>query len=117
MSIGHAGNFVIDAISILKDQNIQPAHFDMRFLSPIDEKLLHNVFDNYNYILTVEDGIITGGMGDKVLKFKNQENYHNKLISIGIPSKFIGHGKVETLHNVCGYDKNGIVEAVKNLIH
>ncbi len=116
LSIGHAGNYVIEAIPILKNQKINPAHYDLRFLAPIDEELLHEVFNNFKYIITVEDGIVVGGMGSSVLNFKNNNNYHNDLVSLGIPNTFITHGKVETLHKVCGYDKTGVVDAVLKLM-
>ncbi len=112
LSIGHAGNFVKNAIEMLRLENVYPGHFDMRFLSPIDEEMLHHVFKNYKNVLTVEDGIITGGLAMAVANFKNANNYNNKLISLGVPKKFIGHGDVKTLHKACGYDADGIVNTV-----
>ena len=109
LSLGHAGNFVKDAITRVAKQNIYPGHYDMRFLTPIDEEILHYVFNNYDSVLTVEDGVIAGGLGASVLRFKNKYNYHNKLELLGIPDRFISHGKVETLHIGCGYDADGIV--------
>ena len=116
LSIGHAGNFAEKAIERLKSHNINPGHFDMRFLSPIDEDLLHNVFSNYAHVITVEDGSIKGGLGTSVTEFKNKHRYQNKLISLGIPDRFIAHGDVSTLHKVCGYDADGIVKAVIEII-
>lgn len=116
LSIGHAGNFVEKALKQLTLLNIKPGHFDMRFLSPIDENMLHHVFNNYSHILTVEDGSITGGLAAKTAVFKNNNNYHNTLNSLGIPHQFISHGDIDTLYKVCGYDVDGIVAAVKDLI-
>lgn len=116
LSIGHAGNFAEKAIAQLELININPGHFDVRFLSPIDEKMLHHVFNNYSNILTVEDGSIIGGLATTTAVFKNKHNYHNTLNSLGIPHQFISHGDVETLHKVCGYDADGIVTMIKGMM-
>lgn len=116
LSIGHAGNFVEKALTILAIDNIKPGHFDMRFLSPIDEEMLHNVFKNYNKILTIEDGSIIGGLGTKIAVFKNNHGYNNTLNSLGIPHRFISHGDIDSLYKVCGYDVDGIVSAVNSIL-
>ena len=116
LGIGHAGNFVVDAMKQLALDGINPGHFDMRFLSPIDEDILHHVFKNYSHVITVEDGSVTGGLSSVVTTFKNKNNYSNTLVSLGIPNKFITHGDVETLHKVCGYDADGIMAAVEGLM-
>ncbi len=116
LSIGHVGNFVVNALAKLVKYNIHTGHFDMRFLSPIDEKMLHHIFNNYSNILTVEDGSIIGGLSTKVTVFKDHHNYHNKLHSLGIPHQFISHGDISTLYKVCGYDVDGIVKVVIDLI-
>ena len=116
LSIGHAGNFAISATSLLNEINIHPGVFDMRFISPIDEDLLHNVFNNYENIITVEDGIISGGLGNKISVFKNLHNYQNKVVSLGIPDLFVGHGNVEKLHEICGYDAYNIKNTVIKLL-
>ena len=112
LSIGHVGNFVTEAIDLLQEKDINPGHFDMRFLSPIDKQLLHHVFDNYDNVLTVEDGIMTGGLATHVAQFKSNNNYSNKLKSLGVDNKFITHGDIGELHKLCGYDASGIVKAV-----
>ncbi len=114
LSIGHVGNFVTKALNLLNNDNICPGHFDMRFLSPVDEDILHHVFRNYTNVITVEDGIITGGFGTSVACFKNKHNYRSKLVNLGIPHKFISHGNVQTLHQVCGYDVSAIIRSVKS---
>lgn len=113
LSLGHPGNFVKEAISRLRKDNIVPAHYDMRFLKPIDEEILYEVFNNYKHIITVEDGTVKGGFGSTVLEFMNANNYKNKVKLLGIPDEFITHGKVEQLYSICGIDAESIVKAVK----
>lgn len=115
LSLGHVGNFVHDAIDMLLSDGLLPAHYDMRFLSPIDEEALHIVFTTYNHVITVEDGTITGGLGSAVNFFKNKHNYSSKLYMLGVPHRFITHGAVNELYNQCGYDTEGIVSFVKSL--
>jgi len=115
LSIGHVGNFVEESLKILSANNITPGHFDMRFISPVDEKMLHHIFNNYEQILTIEDGSVLGGLAALIARFKNNNNYQNKLKSLGVPNKFIEHGDIETLHKVCGFDVDGITEAVVDM--
>tara|TARA_B100002003_G_C13937713_1_gene455262 strand:- start:256 stop:816 length:561 start_codon:yes stop_codon:yes gene_type:complete len=115
LSIGYAGNFVEEALNQLAMDNIYPGHYDMRFLAPIDEEMLRHIFENYTQIITVEDGSITGGLGTIVAVAKSTHNYTGKLISLGIPDRFIGHGDIETLHKACGYDADSIVITVKSI--
>lgn len=112
ISIGHAGNLVEKAILLLEEENITPAHYDIRFLKPIDTNLLHEVFSEYAAIITVEDASLKGGLADAVAVFKNQNNYNNQLESLGIPDKFIEHGSQAELYKVCGFD----AESIRKLI-
>ncbi|MGE5383590.1 MAG: 1-deoxy-D-xylulose-5-phosphate synthase [Omnitrophica WOR_2 bacterium] len=116
LSIGHPGNFVKKAISMLAKENIVPAHYDMRFLKPIDEEILHTVFRNYKSIITVEDGSKIGGLGSTVLQFMAANNYSLPVTICGIPDEFVKHGKIETLYELCGFDAEGIVKAVKKCL-
>ncbi len=110
LTIGHPGNYALDAAKILEKKNVHPAIFDMRFLKPIDENLLHEVFNNYENIITVEDGIIVGGLGSVVVDFANANNYKHKITKLGVPDKFIEHGSKMKLVEQCGFDAEGIVE-------
>jgi len=112
VSIGHAGNLADEAISKLEKENIFPGHFDMRFLKPLDEELLHEVFKNYQTVITVEDGSLKGGLADAISFFKNKNNYPNRLESLGIPDEFIEHGSQAELYKVCGFD----VDSIQSLI-
>lgn len=111
LSIGHIGNEVVKACEKLAEQKISPAHYDMRFLKPIDESLLHEVFDNFDKIITVEDGAVTGGLGSAVLEFMNENNYTAKVVRLGVPDRFIGQGSQEELWKDCGYDAEGIIRS------
>lgn len=116
ISIGHPGNFVQKAIKILAVDNIIPAHYDLRFLRPIDEDLLHEVFQNYNIVVTVEDGVIKGGMGSAVLEFMADNGYSAKVVRLGVPDEFIEHGTPEELYKLCGFDSRGIAQKVKEIL-
>jgi 1-deoxy-D-xylulose-5-phosphate synthase len=116
ISIGHVGNFVVDACVQLEKDNISAAHYDIRFLKPIDEDMLHEVSKKFDHIITVEDGTIVGGLGSALLEFQADHGYKSNIRRLGIPDRFIGHGKPEELHQDCGYDVEGIVAAVREAI-
>ncbi|MBL7712016.1 MAG: 1-deoxy-D-xylulose-5-phosphate synthase, partial [Chitinophagaceae bacterium] len=115
LTIGHVGNFAVQACRMLMTEDLRPAHYDMRFVKPIDEVLLHEVAQRYRKIITVEDGTIIGGMGSAVLEFMSKHGYHPEVHMLGIPDRVIEHGKPEELHHECGYDTAGIVDAVRAL--
>jgi len=115
LTLGHPGNFAVEAINLLKTEGIEPALFDMRFLKPIDKDLLHDVFKNFKKVITIEDGTLKGGFASTVLEFMNANNYKSKVISLGVPDEFIPHGKLQELYKYCGFDAEGIIKAVKEL--
>lgn len=117
LSYGHPGNFAAAACDILESEGIFPGHFDLRFVKPLDEKLLHHVFREYDRIITVEDGTIHGGCGSAILEFMATWNYKASVTTLGIPDTIIGHGKVEELIAECGYDAQGIVTTARKLCH
>lgn len=110
LSLGHVGNSALEAIEKLNEMDI--ALFNMRFLKPIDEELLHTVFKQFKKVLTIEDGSIKGGLASAVAEFKAQHNYPAQIKSLGIPDEFIEHGKPEELKHICGFDVKGIMEAL-----
>ena len=116
LTIGPVGNYAVAACRILASGGISAAHYDMRFLKPLDEGLLHEVCTNFSLIVTVEDGTIVGGMGSAVVEFVNEQGYSCKVSRLGIPDRFIGQGTLEELHRECGYDVTGIVEAVRAIL-
>ena len=115
LSIGHAGNFAINAGEDFKKMGLSIAHYDMRFVKPLDESLLHTIFQKFDKVITVEDACLQGGFGSTVLEFMADNNYKAEIVRLGIPDKFINHGTQEELRNECGYDKQAIVSAVEKL--
>lgn len=116
LSIGHIGNYVVDACAQLAEDNINAAHYDMRFAKPIDETLLHEVFSKFDKVITIEDGCIIGGMGTAVLEFMADNGYTAQVKRLGIPDKFIDHGEQLELHAECGFDIAGIKKSVKEML-
>jgi 1-deoxy-D-xylulose-5-phosphate synthase len=117
VSIGHQGNVALEACNHLAEKNIDAALYDMRFLKPIDEELLHLVFSQFDKIITLEDASIIGGLGSAVTEFANDNGYHNAAIHrLGIPDRFVEQGTVEELHHQCGIDLNGIVSAAEQFM-
>ena len=116
VGIGTAGNLIAEACKILKTENIQAAHYDMRFLKPIDEELLHNICCKYKQIITVEDGTVIGGLGSAIMEFINDHNYPVHIKRLGVPDQFVAHGSVEELYRDCGYDPEGIADTAKNML-
>lgn len=116
LSIGHPGNFAASAIRDLKTDGLNPAHYDMRFVKPLDEALLHKALQQYEKIITVEDAAIEGGFGSAVLEFMAQHGYKNDIRILGIPDKIVEHGTPKELQKECGYDAEAIKEAVVEMM-
>ncbi|MCX6258654.1 MAG: 1-deoxy-D-xylulose-5-phosphate synthase [Bacteroidia bacterium] len=116
LSIGPLGNRALRVCEKLEKEGISAAHYDMRFLKPLDENLLHDIFRKFSKIITLEDGAITGGFGSAVLEFMNSHDYHATVKRLGVPDKFIEHGTQIELHMLCGYDTDGILEAARKLV-
>jgi len=116
LSFGHPGNFVTEAIERLSD-TVSVAHYDLRFLKPIDERLLHDICSKFKTIITIEDGVITGGMGSAVTEFANRNNYPVKIEILGVKDYFVEHGKPEELYHECGFDAEGIINTVRKYIN
>lgn len=115
LSIGHPGNFVKDACKLLKEKDIHPAHYNMRFVKPLDEEIMHEVGRNFDHIITIEDGTIVGGFGSACLEFFAEHNYKPSLKMLGIPDRIVEHGKPAELHRECGYDTEAVVKAVESV--
>ena len=123
LSIGPIGNDVADAISGLSgdsglsgNSGISVAHYDMRFLKPIDETILQEVAEKYSRIITVENGVRTGGLGSAVVEWMNDHGYHPEVIRLGLPdTEFVEHGTVNELQHIVGLDKEAIIKAIKGI--
>jgi len=116
LSLGHPGNFAASAIRDLKNDGLNPAHYDMRFAKPLDEELLHQVFTKFDKVITVEDAAVTGGFGSAVLEFMNAYNYKAEIKILGIPDRVVEHGTPKELHHECGYDAPAIKDAVLEMM-
>jgi len=116
ISIGHTGNEVVNATAKLETEGISAAHYDIRYLKPIDEALLHEIFKRFTKIITVEDGTTTGGLGSAVLEFMSDHHYRAEVIRLGIPDRFIEQGSVGELQRECGFDAEGIVRSSKFIV-
>jgi 1-deoxy-D-xylulose-5-phosphate synthase len=116
LSFGHPGNFAAAAIRDLKNDGLNPAHYDMRFVKPLDGVMLHEVFSKFDKVITVEDGTVVGGFGSAVLEFMNENNYKAEIKILGIPDRLVEHGTPKELHHECGYDASAIKEAVLEMM-
>ena len=116
ISLGHIGNYVSKAIEQLEQKGHSVAHYDIRFVKPLDEELLHEVFTKFDKVITVEDGTIVGGMGSAILEFMALNNYNSQVHILGMPDRAVDHGEQDELYAECGYDVNDIIAATKKII-
>lgn len=115
ISIGPIGVSAQKAIARAKQQGVSVAHYDMIFLKPIDEELLHEIGKKYSRIVTVEDGSIKGGLGMAVIEFMADNGYVPRIKRIGIPDQFIEHGTIPELYKLCGMDEDNIVSLLTSV--
>ncbi len=114
LTLGPIGNTAARAIERYEQETGQSvAHYDLRFLKPLDETLLHEVGKNFTRIITVEDGVLKGGMGTAVLEFMADNGYTPQVVRIGIPDHFVEHGTVKQLYHLCSMDEEGIIKALE----
>ena len=116
LTFGHPGNFAAAAIRDVKQEGINPAHYDMRFVKPLDEEMLHEVFSNYNKVITVEDGTIVGGFGSAILEFMNEHGYKADVKILGIPDSLVEHGTPKQLYDEIGIDANAIAAMLRKMV-
>lgn len=116
LSIGHIGNYAAKGIDRLEAEGYSVALYDMRFVKPIDEMLLHEVFGKFKHVITVEDHALHGGMGGAVLEFMGDHGYSAHVKRLAIPDRFIEHGTQPELYRECGIDDIAVVEAVKEML-
>src|SRR5574339_804141 len=116
LSFGHPGNFAASAIRNIKNDGVNPAHYDMRFAKPLDEALLHDVFSKFEKVIRIEDGKVVGGIGYAVLEFMNEHNYKAEVKILGIPDQLVEHGTSKELHLECCYDAQAIKEILLEMM-
>ena len=116
LSIGHPGNFAQEAIDLMKESGISIAHYDLRFVKPLDAVLLHEVFTKFKKVITVEDGCLMGGFGSAIIEFMVDQKYNSEIVRLGIPDEYVHHGTQEELWEDCGFDAKAIVKAVEKML-
>ena len=115
LTIGTVGNFASEAIARMEADGIRVAHYDLRFAKPLDQELLHEVGRKFRCVVTVEDGALRGGVGEAVVAFFCEHGYLPKVVSLGIPDRFVEHGTPAQLYAQCGYDAEGISRTLKRV--
>ena len=113
LTIGHIGNYALKASQDLIKEGLNPAVFDMRFVKPLDEELLREIFYEFDKVITVEDGCLMGGFGSAVLEFAADKYIQAQIKRLGIPDKIVEHGEQSELHKECNYDTEAIKNAVR----
>lgn len=116
LSIGHPGNFVVEASAMLKNEGIALTHYDMRFVAPLDTEILDAVAEKFDTVITVEDGIVDGGFGGAVAEYYAKSGKAITIIRLGVQDRFVEHGTQEELYRECGFDAEGIYRTVHELI-
>lgn len=115
LSIGHIGNLALEAATKLDLEGISAALYDLRFVKPLDEALLHEVFTRFSKVVTIEDGTVVGGMGSAVLEFMAAHGYKAEVKILGMPDAVVEHGEQPELYTECGYDVPSIIKTVQQL--
>ena len=112
LTLGPIGKVMEEAVAQAKKQGVSVAHYDMRFLKPIDTDILRKVGENFKYVITLEDGTVKGGLGSAVLEYMAAHGYTPKVEIMGIPDEFIEHGAPEELYRLCKMDKEDVLRAI-----
>jgi 1-deoxy-D-xylulose-5-phosphate synthase len=116
LTLGHIGNYVAETCKILDKEGLNPAHYDMRFVKPLDGAMLHEIFKKFDRVITVEDGCLMGGFGSAVAEWMLDNGYSARLKRLGIPDAIVEHGEQIELHRECGFDPQGIAQAVREMV-
>jgi 1-deoxy-D-xylulose-5-phosphate synthase len=116
LTIGHIGNLAVSVCEKLEARGISVAHYDLRFVKPIDEELLHEIFSMHDKIITVEDGCLEGGFGSSILEFMANYEYKAQVKRLGIPDAVIEHGEQHELYKESNFDEAGIEQAILSIL-
>ena len=127
ITIGAIGNTMAEAIEMAESgkwkggeppqargsqKGVSIAHYDLRWLKPLDEEMLHEIGQQFQTIVTAEDGILAGGMGSAILEWMNDHNYHPQIIRLGVNDQFVEHGSTKELYNLLNLDKEGLCKSL-----
>ena len=118
LTIGPLGKVMESAVAEAASNGVSVAHYDMRFLKPLDEDILHEVGKKFKYVVTLEDGSVKGGLGSAVLEFMAENGYSPRVEIMGLPDTFVEHGTPAELYRVCGIDRESVLRTIlkfKNL--
>ena len=115
LTVGHIGNYAVEACEKLSEEGVSAAHYDMRFVKPLDEEMLHEIFQKFDKVITLEDGCLMGGFGSAVLEFMAENDYSAKVKRLGIPDRIVEHGEQYELHKECNFDAEGIFSCALQL--
>ncbi|MBR2608022.1 MAG: 1-deoxy-D-xylulose-5-phosphate synthase [Bacteroidaceae bacterium] len=115
LTIGPIGKSIANVADEAAKEGISVAHYDMRFLKPIDEKILHEVANKFGHIITLEDGTIKGGLGSAVTEFMAQNGYTPRIHIMGIPDEFVEHGTTSELYHLCKMDKAAVWDVIQKI--
>jgi len=116
LTIGYTGNFAADAIKKLENESFEIEHWDMRFVKPLDTDCLHNIFKRFENIITIEDGVISGGFGSAVIEFMCDNGYRSNIKRLGVPDNFVDQGTQMELYKECGFDAESIYKVIKSMV-
>jgi 1-deoxy-D-xylulose-5-phosphate synthase len=116
LTIGKMGIHAQAAVKKLAEESILVSHYDMRFVKPLDEEMLETIFATHSKILTIEDGVIKGGFGSSILEFMAEKGFQGQVKMLGIPDRFIEHGSLNELYDLCGINTAGIIKAARELL-
>lgn len=113
ITIGSIGNPMAEAIEMAESgKGVSIAHYDLRWLKPLDEEMLHEIGQQFQTIVTAEDGILAGGMGSAVLEWMNDHNYHPHIVRLGVNDQFVEHGSTKELYHLLNLDKEGLCKSL-----
>jgi 1-deoxy-D-xylulose-5-phosphate synthase len=116
LTIGHIGNYAVKACQELAEEGVFPAHYDMRFVKPLDTAMLDEIFSKFDKVITVEDGCLMGGFGSAVLEYMADAGHSAKVIRLGMPDSIVEHGSQDELYKECGYDAAAIKATVVKML-
>jgi 1-deoxy-D-xylulose-5-phosphate synthase len=112
LTIGPIGKKMEKVVAEAEKQGVSVAHYDMRFLKPLDTKILREVGENFKYVVTLEDGTIKGGLGSAVLEYMAENGYSPRVEIMGIPDEFVEHGTPEELYRICGMNEDDVLRTI-----
>ena len=115
LTLGHTAKDGAVAAERAAAEGVSVCHIDLRWAKPLDEAMMRYVADNFKRVVTVEDGVLNGGVGSAVADWMLDNGYSPKIIRLGINDEFVEHGSVAELKRLCGYDAEGILEAIRSL--